>query len=89
MERRDFLKTALGLGAVAAFGLMTRPLEAMPVAPLPDAMDKPAPAVGPAIASADDVERTMIENVYWHRRGYRRHWRRRSWRRRYWRRRFW
>ena len=86
IERRSFLKLALGLAVVTAVGAATAPSEAMPVAavdpPRPDPELKPEPA----IAEQDDTDVTKAEPVqwYWRRRRRRRWWWRR---RRYWRRR--
>ena len=103
MERRDFLKLALGFvagGAALAAGAQAAPL--LP-APLVDNGRLPAnPDAQPAVTSGDEVERLTPEEVRWgrgrHRGWGRRHWgwRRRGWgwrRRRYryygWRRRHW
>ncbi len=89
MERRDFLKLALGLaGAVAVAGAVT-PSEAAPaMAPLDPRPDNRA-AAEPAIATDKDLDAAAAEPVQWRRRRWRR-WgvrRRRYWGwrpRRYW-----
>ena len=103
MERRDFLKIALGFvagGAALAASAQAAPL--MP-APLVDDGKLPAnPDSQPAVTSGDEVDRLTPEEVRWgrgrgrHRGWGRRHWgwRRRGWRRRRyrsygWRRRHW
>lgn len=94
MDRRGFLKAALGVAGAAA-ALATLPAEAMPrMAPAPETGPKPGEAPAAAIATPEDIADAKIENVYWRRRWYwrRRYWgwrRRRYWRRRYWRRRYW
>ena len=101
MERRDFLKLALGFvagGAALAASAEATPLMTAPVA----AGDKlPAgPDAQPAVTSGDEVDRLTPEYVRWgrrHRGWRRRYWRRRryrylGWRRRHWRgrrRRYW
>ncbi len=93
MERRDFLKLALGFvagGAALAASAQAAPL--MP-APLVDDGKLPAnPDAQPAVTSGDEVDRLTPEEVRWGRRHW--GWRRRSWRRRRyrsygWRRRHW
>lgn len=100
MERRDFLKIALGFvagGAAPAASAQAAPL--MP-APLADDGKLPNPDAQPAVTSGDEVDRLTPEEVRWgrgrHRGWGRRHWgwRRRGWRRRRyrsygWRRRHW
>jgi hypothetical protein len=97
MERRDFLKLALGFvagGAALAAGAQAAPL--MP-APLEGNGKLSAnPDARPAVTSGDEVGRRSPEEVRWgrgrHRGWGRRHWGRRrrhwGWRRR-WRRRHW
>ena len=91
MERRDFLKLALGFvagGAALAASAQAAPL--MP-APLADGGKPPAgPDARPAVTSGDEVDRLTPEEVRWGRgrhRGWGRRrwgWRRRRYRRRYW-----
>jgi hypothetical protein len=96
MDRRGFLKVALGVTGAAA-ALATLPAEAMPrMAPVPPTGPAPGEAPAAAIATPEDMAEAKVENVYWRRRGwgYRRwgyrRWRRRRygyyrpWRRRYW-----
>lgn len=98
MERRDFLKLALGFvagGAALAASAQAAPLMR---APLADDGKLPNPDAQPAVTSDDEVDRLTPEEVRWgrgrHRGWGRRHWgwrRRRyryyGWRRRHWRRR--
>ena len=105
MERRDFLKLALGFAAGAV--VLAESARAAPIIPQPLTADGRPPAdaeARPAVATGDEVERLSPEQVHWRRRRYRR-WRRRHWgwrrrhwgwhrrrwrrRRRYWRRRYW
>jgi TAT (twin-arginine translocation) pathway signal sequence len=97
MDRRGFLKVALGVAGAAA-ALASLPADAMPVAPMPQTGAKPGEAPAAAIATPEDMADAKVENVYWgwrrrrwRRWGYRR-WGYRPWRRRYWgwrRRRWW
>jgi hypothetical protein len=103
MERREFLKIALGVTAGAA--AFAASVQAAPLAPQPLTGDGRLPAgrdAHPAVTSGDEVNRLKPEEVRWHRHwgwhhrhwGWRRRhwgWRRRhwGWRRRYWRRRYW
>lgn len=102
MERRDFLKLALGFaagGAALAASAQAAPL--MP-APLADDVKLPVnPDAQPAVTSGEEADRLTPEQVRWgrgrHRGWRRRHWGRRRWRRRHygwhrrrrWRRRYW
>jgi hypothetical protein len=96
MDRRGFLKVALGVTGAAA-ALATLPAEAMPVAPLPQTGRRAGEAPAAAIATPEDLADAKVENVYWgwrrRRWGYRRWGYYRPWRRRYygwgWRRRRW
>jgi hypothetical protein len=94
MDRRGFLKVALGVTGAAA-ALASLPAEAMPVAPMPPTGPRPGEAPAAAIATPEDIADAKVENVYWgwrrrRRWGYRRWgYRRWGWRRRYWRRRHW
>ena len=105
MERRHFLKLALGFAAGAAALAAGAEAEAAPLAPQPLAKDLPGnSAAQPAVTTGDEVDRLSPDEVRWgrgRRRGWGRRrwgWRRRGWRRRrYWgfrrrwrrRRRFW
>lgn len=89
MERRDFLKFALGvIAGAAAFAASA---QAAPLMPQPLNDDAKLPEAQPAVTSKEESENLSPEEVRWGRRrrwGYRRRWRRR----RYWgyrRRRFW
>ena len=91
MERRDFLKIALGVVAGAA--AFAASAQAAPLLPQPLAPDGRLPAnqdAHPAVTSGDEVDRLKPEEVrYGRHRGWgHRHW---GWRRRHWgwRRRHW
>ena len=95
MERRDFLKYALGVAAGAAAFVANA--QAAPLMPQPlneDAKLPVNPDAQPAVTSGDEVDRLTPEEVRWgrgrHRGWGRRHW---GWRRRHWgwrrRRRWW
>jgi hypothetical protein len=68
MDRRGFLKVALGVTGAAA-ALATLPAEAMPM--------KAGEAPAAAIATPEDLADAKVENVYWG-------WRRRRWGYRRW-----
>jgi hypothetical protein len=95
MERRHFLK--LALGAAAGTAALAASAQAAPLAPHPFAEDGlPAKeAARPAVTTAGEVENLKPEEVrwrhHWHRHWRRRHWgwHRRRWHRRHWRRRYW
>jgi hypothetical protein len=104
MERRHFLKLAVGFAAGAA--ALAASAQAAPLVPHPLAGDGELPPAGahPAVTTGDEVERLKPEEVRWRRHwGWRRHhwrrhwgwrrrhwgWHRRRWHRRYWRRRYW
>ena len=97
MERRAFLKVALGIvagAAVMSSAAQAAPLSLPQTRPSgPDTPNKLQPQ--PALATPDDIEAARVEQVRWGRRrgwGRRRRFfgfrRRRFWRRRHWRRRF-
>lgn len=80
MERRNFLKLAIGVAAgAAAFSAAAQaaPLSPQSVgaAPLPHGN----PEAQPAVASGAEAEALKPEQVHWHR--HHRHW---GWRRRHW-----
>jgi hypothetical protein len=87
MERRDFLKLALGMAGVVAVGAAVTQSQAAPMMPSLGP-SKPGAAEGlePAIATDKDLDGAAIKPVQWGWR--RRRWRRRVWRRRVWRRRY-
>jgi hypothetical protein len=101
MERRHFLKIAMGVTASAA--AFAASVQAAPLMPHSLNEDGRLPGDGdahPAVTSGDEVDRLKPEEVRWHRHWgwHRRHWgwrrrhwgwRRRHWRHRYWRRRYW
>ncbi len=96
MERRHFLKIALG--AAAGTATLAASAQAAPLAPHPFVPDERLPARDaprPAVTTAGEVDSLKPEEVrwghHWHRHWHRRHWgwHRRRWHRRYWRRRYW
>jgi hypothetical protein len=98
MERRHFLKIAVGFAAGAA--ALAASAQAAPLAPHPLTEDGRLPPSNeearPAVTTGEEVEHLKPEEVRWHRRHWgwrrRRHWgwhHRRRWHRRYWRRRYW
>jgi hypothetical protein len=103
MERRHFLKLAVGFAAGAA--ALAASAQAAPLAPHPVTQDGRLPPSNdearPAVTTGDEVEHLKPEEVRWHRRHWgwrrrhwgwrRRHWgwHRRRWHRRYWRRHYW
>ncbi|MBR0718823.1 twin-arginine translocation signal domain-containing protein [Bradyrhizobium liaoningense] len=104
MERRDFLKLALGVAAASA--ALAASAQAVPLTPQPiegpGALPRGNPDARPAVTSSEEAAELKPEQVRWHGRGHhwgwhRRHWgwrhrhwgwRRRHWRR-HWRRRYW
>lgn len=88
MERRNFLKLALGVTAGAA--AFTTAAQAAPLAPQPltdVGMPQGNPDAHPAVTSGDEAAQLKPEQVHWrHRHWHRRHW---GWRRRRWHRRHW
>jgi hypothetical protein len=89
MERRNFLKVAIGIAAGAA--AFTAAAQAAPLSPQP--LNGPAGSPGanadirPAVTSSEEIARMKPEQVrwgygHWHRRhwGWRRRWHRRHWR---------
>ncbi|BAM89051.1 conserved exported hypothetical protein [Bradyrhizobium oligotrophicum S58] len=90
MERRNFLKLALGLGCAAAAGAVLRTTDsiAAPLSPsplteaAPSAADQPVDRV---VTSQDEADRLAPEQVRWghhgHHHGHGHHW---GWRRRHW-----
>jgi hypothetical protein len=100
MERRDFLKLAVGFAAGAT--ALVASAQAAPLAPHPLEDNGQLPPANkdarPAVTTEDEVDHLEPEEVrwgsHWHRRHWgwrRRHWgwHRRRWHRRYWRRRYW
>ena len=96
MERRHFLKLALGFAAGAAALAAGAEAEAAPLAPQPLAKDLPPPGdaeARPAVTTDEEVDRLSPDQVRWGR-GRGRGWGRRGWgygrrrwgwrRRRYW-----
>ena len=83
MERRHFLKLALGMAAGAT--ALATGVEAAPLAPHSLAADGRHLGAGedvrPAVTTADEVNRLKPEQVRWGRHWHRRHW---GWRRRHW-----
>lgn len=87
MERRHFLKLALGF--VAGGAALAATAQAAPMMPAPLAGDAPLPGgsdAQPAVASGDEVDRLTPEEVRWGR-GHHRGWgrgRHRGWGHRHW-----
>lgn len=90
MERREFLKFAVGIAAgagavaAAASAASAAPL-LVPHQDLSVDRSEPETAAKPAVADQDDLARAEVQQVN-HRRWHRRSYRRRPWRRRHWRR---
>ena len=88
MERRNFLKLAIGVAAGAA--TLTAAAQAAPLAPQP--LNGPAGSPGanadirPAVTSSEEIAQMKPEQVHWHGHWRHRHWGwRRRWHRRHWR----
>ncbi|HEX9472337.1 MAG TPA: twin-arginine translocation signal domain-containing protein [Bradyrhizobium sp.] len=84
MERRHFLKFAVGFAAGAA--ALAASAQAAPLAPQPLAKDERPPSnenIRPAITTEDEVDRLKPEQVRWGHHWHHRHW---GWRHRHWRR---
>ena len=89
MERRNFLKLAIGAAAGAA--ALTAAAQAAPLSPQP--IDGPVGASGanadirPAVTSSEEIAQLKPEQVRWHGgHWHHRHWGwRRRWHRRHWR----
>jgi hypothetical protein len=81
MERRNFLKLALGVAAGAA--ALTTAAQAAPLSPQPlggpSRMPEGNPDAHPAVTTSDEAAQLKPEQVHWH--GHHRHW---GWRRRHW-----
>jgi hypothetical protein len=89
MERRDFLKIALGaVGGAAALAATARAAPLSPHQIVEDGRLSATQDAQPAVTNENEVDRVSPEEVYWRhrhwRRWHRRHWRR--WHRRHWRR---
>jgi hypothetical protein len=90
MERRHFLKIAVGVAAGAT--ALAISAQAAPLTPHPLTETQPlppgSPDIRPAVTTGEEVDRLKPEEVRWGRRWHRRHW---GWRRRHWgwRRRHW
>ena len=91
MERRNFLKLAVGVAAGAA--ALSASAQAAPLSPQPIAKGDRLPAanedVHTAVTSEAEVEHLKPEQVrwghHWHRHWHRRHWGwHHRWHRRYW-----
>ena len=88
MERRNFLKLAIGVAAGTA--TFTAAAQAAPLAPQP--LNGPAGSPGanadirPAVTSSEEIAPMKPEQVHWHGHWHHRHWGwRRRWHRRHWR----
>ncbi|MET3333875.1 MULTISPECIES: twin-arginine translocation signal domain-containing protein [Bradyrhizobium] len=91
MERRNFLKLALGVTAGAAAFAATAQAAPLSPQPLSDPARTPQgnPDAHPAVTTGEEAAKLTPEQVHWHgrHRGWgRRHW---GWRRRRWHRRHW
>jgi hypothetical protein len=83
MERRHFLKIAVGVAAGAA--ALAATAQAAPLMPHPLAEDQRlppgSPDIRPAVTTGDEVDRLKPEEVRWGHHWHHRHW---GWRRRHW-----
>ena len=91
MERRDFLKFAVGFAAAGAAATLAVSAQAAPLVPQPLNQSGRLPAnedARPAVTTSDEVDRLKPEEVRWGHHWHHRHW---GWRRRHWgwRRRHW
>ena len=88
MERRHFLKVALGIAAgTAAFAATVNAAPLSPVSPVQGLAPSHGEAAEPAVVSQNEVDHLKPEEVRWHHRGHwHRHWHRRhwGWHRRHW-----
>jgi hypothetical protein len=88
MERRHFLRFAVGFAAGAA--ALAASAHAAPLAPAPIAKDERLPPPNenaiPAVTTEDEVSRLKPEQVRWGHHWHHRHWRHRhwGWRHRHW-----
>jgi hypothetical protein len=86
MERRHFLKIAVGAAAgaaVLAASAEAALLSPQPLTPLAGDQRLPSAHADPAVVTGDEVDRLKPEEVRWgwHRHWHRRHW---GWRHRHW-----
>jgi hypothetical protein len=88
MERRKFLRFAIGVAAGAA--AFTAAAQAAPLAP--QSLNGPAGSPGastdirPAVTSSEEIAQMAPEQVHWHGHWHHRHWGwHRHWHRRHWR----
>ncbi len=82
MERRNFLKLAIGVAAGAA--AFTATAQAAPLSPLGDiSMPRGNPDAHPAVTTSEEAAQLKPEQVHWHGHGHwhHRHW---GWRHRHW-----
>ena len=83
MERRHFLKLAVGFAAGAA--ALTAGAQAAPLRPLALGRDERSPPsnqdIHPAVTSEAEVEHLKPEEVHWGHHGHGHHW---GWRHRHW-----
>ncbi len=83
MERRHFLKIAVGVAAGAA--ALAVSAQAAPLMPHPLKETQPlppsSPDIRPAVTTGEEVDRLKPEEVRWGRHWHRRHW---GWRRHHW-----
>jgi hypothetical protein len=84
MERRDFLKIALGVTVgVAALAASAQAAPLMPQAPHHGSAPGMAPQVQPAVTTTEEISQLKPEEVRWHGHGHwgHRHW---GWHHRHW-----
>ncbi|MET4391278.1 hypothetical protein ABIB73_007067 [Bradyrhizobium sp. F1.4.3] len=85
MERRNFLRLAIGAAAGAA--AFTAAAQAAPLSPQPiDGVPGVNADIRPAVASSEEIAAMKPEQVRWHRGWHHRHW---GWHHRHWHRRHW
>ncbi|MCP3372261.1 twin-arginine translocation signal domain-containing protein [Bradyrhizobium cajani] len=84
MERRNFLKLALGVTAGAAAFAATAQAAPLPPQPLGGPAGKPDVDAHQAVTTSEEAAQLQPEQVHWRGRG--RHW---GWRHRHWRHRHW
>ena len=71
MERRHFLKVALGFAAGAATLAAALPTQAAPLPPVPTGkLPTPDAPIEPAVAAQEDIDNLSPEQVRWRRRGF-------------------
>jgi hypothetical protein len=92
MERRHFIKVALGFAAgAAALALSAQAAPLPPMGAQPALSPPPGGNAESAVVSQEDVDRLKPEQVRWHHHHWHRHWHRRhwGWHRHHWHRHHW